>query len=187
MSMTLIPASEKQQNFIHDLLATRVLDQTFADELVDRLESGMLDKTYASQAIDLMLNSPKQKGSSPFQVLLSTIPKSRYAVTSDELEFTSADDKFSGAIVFFEVREYKGTLYMRQLHGAPGDFTRSKLSKSSIEAIVKIIAQNPYAYTRLFGEHFTCCGSCGAVLTDDRSRELMLGPECRKKFEDLGI
>lgn len=185
--MTLVPASEKQETFIRDLLATRDVDQVFADELVDRLESGMLDKTYASQAIDTMLGLPKQKGMSPFQALLATIPKSRYAVKFDELEFTSADDKFNNDIVFLELREFKGTLYMRQLHGAPTGFTRSKLSKNSIEAIVKIITKNPYTYTRLFGEHFSCCGSCGATLTDDRSRELMLGPECRKKFEDLGM
>lgn len=187
MDTTLVPASEKQENFIRDLLATRELDQAYADELLDRLESSTLDKTYASQAIDTMLKAPKQPGTSPFQALLGTIPKSRYAVTTEELEFTSADDKFNGTIVFLEVREYKGTLYMRQLHGSLGSFVRSKLSKNSIEAIVKTIARDPYAYARLFGEHFTCCGSCGATLTDDRSRELMLGPECRKKFEYSGI
>lgn len=187
MDTTMIPASEKQENFIRDLLATRVLDQAYADELLDRLESNTLDKTYASQAIDTMLKAPKQAGTSPFQKLLATVPKSKYAVTAEELEFTSADDNFKDTIVFLEVREFKGTLYMRQLHGSLGSFVRSKLSKNSIEAIVKVIAKDPYAYARLFGEHFTCCGSCGAVLTDDRSRELMLGPECRKKFEYSGI
>jgi hypothetical protein len=51
-----------------------------------------------------------------------------------------------------------------------------------IKAIVETIEYDPYKYARLFGEHYTCCGSCGAPLTDNKSRELMLGPECRKKF-----
>jgi hypothetical protein len=103
-------------------------------------------------------------------------------VPTDVLELTDADDSFSGDLAFFEVREYMSTLYMRQLHGAPGRFNRSKLSAASVKAIIGIIAADPYRYTRMFGEHYACCGSCGAELTDQRSRELQLGPECRKKF-----
>jgi hypothetical protein len=47
---------------------------------------------------------------------------------------------------------------------------------------MNIISQDPYKYAKIFGQHYSCCGSCGAELTDPVSRELQLGPECRKKF-----
>jgi hypothetical protein len=73
-------------------------------------------------------------------------------------------------------------LYIRQLHGAPGSFNRSKLTADGVRAVVGTIKLDPYRYAKLFGTHYTCCGSCGAALTDERSREIQLGPECRKKF-----
>jgi hypothetical protein len=73
-------------------------------------------------------------------------------------------------------------LYMRRLTGSVGGFTRWKVANDDAVTLVNIIAQDPYKYTKIFGQHYSCCGSCGAELTDPISRELQLGPECRKKF-----
>lgn len=182
-TLTLIPASDKQIKFLSDLLAAR---ETTPDELemwTAALESGYFDKKGASSLIDELLKRPKvAKPKSGMQALLASVPKSKYAVPVAELEFTDADDKFTGDLVFIELKEYMQTLYMRQLHGAPGAFNRSKLSSKSVKAIIEIVAKDAYKYAKIFGEHYTCCGSCGAELTDPKSRELMLGPECRKKF-----
>jgi hypothetical protein len=179
-------ASPKQASFITDLLASREVDPELAETLERAIADDTLSKSDASRHIDALIGLPKRKAasstSSPMQTLLASVPKSRYAVPTDALELTDADDSFSGDLAFLEVREYMGTLYMRQLHGAPGRFSRSKLSAASVKAIIGIIAADPYRYTRMFGEHYACCGSCGAELTDQRSRELQLGPECRKKF-----
>jgi hypothetical protein len=75
-----------------------------------------------------------------------------------------------------------GNLYMRRLHGSLGGFTRVRMANSDAITVVETIARNPYKYARIFGEIYSCCGSCGAELTDPKSRELQLGPECRKKF-----
>jgi len=179
-------ASPKQIGFITDLLDSREVDPEQRELIAQAIADGTLSKSDASGLISKLFDLPKRKAASstrsPMQTLLASVPKSRYAVPTDVLELTDADDSFSGDLAFFEIREYMGTLYMRQLHGAPGRFNRSKLSAASVKAVVGIIAADPYSYTRMFGEHYACCGSCGAELTDQRSRELQLGPECRKKF-----
>ena len=182
MTTTLIPASDKQISFVNDLMATREVTPDEMELFNEIIESG-LDKRNASMIIDTLIKRAKvAKAKSGLSVLLASVPKSKYAIPVAELEFSDADDKFTGDIVFLEIKEYMQTLYMRQLHGAPGHFNRSKLTTASVKAIINIIAADPYKYTKIFGEHYACCGSCGAELTDPKSRELQLGPECRKKF-----
>ena len=184
-TITSSPASEKQVAFVSDLLATRAYDaaDAFIEFAIDELAASALSKSDASKLIDMLINAPKRKGArSASQELLASVPKSKYAVPTEMLIGASTSDVFHGDLVFLEIKEYAGTLYMRQLHGAPGRFNRSKLSQDSVKAIIAIVAADPYKYSRIFGEHYTCCGSCGAELTDPKSRELVLGPECRKKF-----
>ena len=179
------PASEKQIKFLSDLLAERECDAEMYDEMVTAIHEETLDKRQASAAIDTLVNAPRKKkagGRSPFQELLSTIPKSKYAVPAEELVMSDFEDMFKGDMVFLELKEFNGTLYMRSLHGAPGRFTRARIDVEATKYLVKLIAMDPYKYVKMFGDHYACCGSCGAELTDARSRELMLGPECRKKF-----
>jgi hypothetical protein len=177
-------ATEKQIGYIRDLVAKRQVDAEQASECIELIEVGELTKKQAGAYIDAFLAAPKRAAAtrSPFQEMLASIPKSRYAIPTSELEFSDADDRFTGDLVFVELKEFQGTLYMRQLHGAPGRFNRSRMSAASVRAIVGLVSKDAYAYAKLFGDHYTCCGSCGAELTDQRSRELMLGPECRKKF-----
>lgn len=183
MTTTIYPASEKQISFVRDLIAGREVADDIAADILERIEAGVYDKRSASSDIDAFIKLPKRaKAKSGMQELLARVPKSKYAIPTLELEATLADDEFHNELVFVEIKEYMSTLYARQLHGSPGGFNRSKLSSATVKALVELIAQDPYKYTRLFGEHYSCCGSCGATLTDDKSRELMLGPECRKKF-----
>jgi hypothetical protein len=180
------PASEKQIAFVCDLLDKREVDAELAEIITEAIANEAYTKAMASADIDAFLKLPKRaratKSTGAMQTLLALVPKSKYAVPTEELEFSEADDDFSGDLVFVEIKEYMGTLYARQLHGAPGRFNRSKMSTNTVKAIIALVAADPYKYTKLFGDHYTCCGSCGAELTDQRSRELMLGPECRKKF-----
>lgn len=185
MTTTTYPASEKQVSFVADLLKTREYDinDEFIQFVGDELEMSSLSKSDASRLIDMLINAPKRKGArSASQELLATVPKSKYAVPSEMLIGVTTTDTFTNDLVFVEIKEYMNTLYMRRLHGAPGGFTRSKLTTESVKALIAIIAVDPYKFTKIFGEHYSCCGCCGAELTDEKSRSLQLGPECRKKF-----
>lgn len=182
---TKYPASEKQISFVTDLLAKREVDAGTLERITDAIADGAYDKVTASRDIDALLSAPSRKvaGKSPMQTLLASVPKSKYAVPVTELAGNDAEDDFKGTdIVFLEIKEFMSTLYARRLHGAPGHFSRSQMTAAQVKALVELISSDPYKYTKLFGDHYTCCGSCGAPLTDARSRELMLGPECRKKF-----
>lgn len=183
MSTITRPASDKQRDFIARLLTERVVDAGLRAQLETALAHDTIDIAEASKVITKLMSAPRTKAvtNNPAgQALLASIPKSRYAI--GEVDLTGSSITVNNDLLFVEVREYMGTLYMRRLHGAPGAFTRSKLTMEQVRDIVGIIATDPYKYTRLFGQHHTCCGSCGAELTDERSRELQLGPECRKKF-----
>lgn len=183
---TFIPASEKQVSFLTDLLDSRECDADLRGALLEAIEMKTLTKQLASFSIDSLLQMPRAKkpaaGLSPLQAFLAEIPKSKYAVPTAELMLSDFEDSFNGDLVFLELKEFNGRRYVRRLTGAPGAFTRSKLTADQTKFLFEIIAKDPLKYARIFGEHYTCCGSCGAELTDARSRELQLGPECRKKF-----
>jgi hypothetical protein len=179
-------ASEKQVAFITNLLDERELDAITVSSFRSMLPT--LTKKQASSTIDLLLRTPKRvekvpgASKSSLQEALSKAPKSKYAIPAGELDISLEDTPLTGDLLFIEVKEYMGNLYMRRLTGSVGGFTRHRVPSQDSVTIMNIIAQDPYKYAKIFGQHYSCCGSCGAELTDPVSRELQLGPECRKKF-----
>jgi hypothetical protein len=186
---TEFPASDKQITFINELLDSREIpasDPILKAFTVDRFGAlSTISKRSASAAISALLSLPKlaTPAESSMQHVLARVPKSKYAVPTNELDMAPLQGTpLTGDLLFIEVREYEKTLYMRRLTGAPGSFNRDKLPAGDVKIIVDLIANDPYKYTRLFGENYSCCGKCGAELTDPISRSMFLGPECRKAF-----
>lgn len=178
---TTYPASERQQAFIRTLIEERVCDREAV--LADLPFYSSKD---ASAVIGRLLDAPRKESAKPKgNPLLADIPKAKYAIPTAELAVVSdlvGLEAVKNDLLFLEVKEYKGTVYMRRLLGAPGAFTRVRLSHEAVAALASILKADPYKYTRLFGEHYACCGKCGAELTDEESRRLMLGPVCRQAF-----
>lgn len=189
-TLNLIPATEKQVEYLRSLIANKQVTEEERADWFDRLNRGYFDKTGASNLIDELLKRPyvlktsssKPKANPAQQALLASVPKSKYALNVSDFTVAGVDHTFTGDLVFVEIKEYMGTLYMRQLLGSYGGFTRKRMTSDQVKLAVGLIAADPYAATKRFGTHYSCCGSCGAELTDERSRELQLGPECRKKF-----
>ena len=179
-------ASEKQVAFIDSLLNERELDAVQVTSFRSMLPT--MTKKQASGMIDILLRQPKRVEKVPgatkslLQEALSKAPKSKYAVPVSELDISLEDTPLTGDLLFIEVKEYMNNLYMRRLTGSVGGFTRHKVPSQDSIVIMDIIAKDPYKYAKIFGQHYSCCGSCGAELTDPVSRDLQLGPECRKKF-----
>jgi len=186
---TFIPASTAQVNFITDLLATRQVEPAHEAELRELLDANRLTKQNASATIESLLKAPKASKTtgtdekSKMQMALASVPKSFYAVPTEEIELGIKDANTSQGLFFIEVKEYMGTLYMRRLHGAPGGFSRSKLTTRDQFVLLDTIKHDPTHYARLFGEHHGVCGKCGADLTDDESRRVQFGPVCRKTMK----
>lgn len=176
--------STAQLKFIHDLLEEKELSA--ADVAEFRSSLPYYSRKEASTLIDTLKALPRKvdvvPGKGSLAEALANVPKSKYAVPNDELDISLEHTQLTSDHMFVEVKQYQGRLYMRRLHGSVGYFTRSRVNSKDAITILEVIAKDPEKYARRFGEIYTCCGSCGADLTDARSRELMLGPECRKKF-----
>lgn len=181
------PASQKQTDYIKALGEPRLQPDTYAS-VVAAIEKGITSEG-ASNLIDLLLKTPKRDGFVPLnrndeiQNALKTIPKSKYALRVEDLEWAAPDLNARGNdTIFLEVREFKNRLYFNRLHGSLGDFRRTRVPYHNTSALINAIKKNPTAAVQLFGSLFSCCGCCGAPLTDAESRRLNLGPECRKRF-----
>jgi len=179
------PATDKQQAFIRSLADERVCDR---EVILAGLPT--MSKSDASRTIEALLDAPKTerparpaaaRGGNPN---VAELVKSKYAIPTSELGIVADGLGFDlqGDLLFIEVKEYRGTVYMRRLQGAPGAFSRLRLPRETEDTIAAHIKTDPYRFARLFGEHYRCCGKCGAELTDETSRRLQLGPECRKAF-----
>lgn len=174
-------ATDAQKKYIADLMEERVFIQSG-----DVIVSSPMD---ASRFIGKLLGLPrKPKAYMPkavdkeMQDALQSIPKAKYAIPTSELFPETLKMHLSGDLLFVELGEYRGRLQFKRLFGAPGSFSRGFMVREDALLLIRVIAADPYRYTRLFGEHYRCCGRCGAELTDERSRELLLGPQCRKYF-----
>lgn len=183
--MHIEPATERQQAFIRTLAEERVCDKA---AILANLP--LTTKRQASTLIEHLLAAPKAfrparpvaaRGGNPN---VADMVKSKYAVPTAELAIVAdaLGIDLPGDLLFVEVKEYRGTVYMRRLQGAPGAFSRLRLPRETEDILAAHIKTDPYKYARLFGEHYRCCGKCGAELTDEKSRRLQLGPDCRKAF-----
>jgi hypothetical protein len=180
------PATPKQISFLTTLMAERILEPNQREALSD-LPS--LNSREASIAISVLLSAPKAPKATPvfkdknaLTEALESIPHSHYAVSAIEANLILQDKVIDNDLLFLATREYRGTEYVRQLHGSVGEFTESKLSYQDSLAIIKHIAKNPEKHARLFGESWGVCGKCGAKLTDETSRKVGFGPKCRGAF-----
>lgn len=197
MTQVLEAPSERQIKFLDDLLEQKeipavILEAYLAQKatLTKKLASGYISMFLGFPAIEVKKSvaglTPEQEARqrlfAELNEALQTIPKSKYAIPVTELMLDFMKKPVHGDLVFLEVKEYMKRLQMNKLFGSVGAFTRVRPDVEDALAFVRIVQKDPYKYARTFAEHYKCCGKCGADLTDPRSRELMLGPDCRRAF-----
>jgi hypothetical protein len=167
-------ATPRQKEFIESLMRERECE--LGELVIDSPKQ-------ASNLISALLRAPrKAKVEKDTELLeaLSSVEKSKYAIPVSELILDFFDEKIDNDLLFVEVKNSMYGLQIRRLHGSVGSFSRTRLSRTDSLSILRHIAQDTYKYARLFGEHYQCCGRCGADLTDDLSRKFQMGPTCRK-------
>lgn len=178
-------ASEKQLAFIRSLMAERDTPK------LDEQTLASMDMRHASQTIERLLALPRKpvvtvaaKINFPeANETLAKVPNAKYAVPTDALRPYLVNTDLRGDLLFVEVRTYKDRKYVRRLHGAPGNFTRTRFSVADGVQVVAQIALDPAAAALAFSIAYTCCAACCAPLTDEESRARGLGPICAKRFE----
>ena len=172
--------TQKQQDFILSLLDGREVYEDYLIELNASWDE--LTVRDASSIIDTLKKMPFKKKSVTFSApsALADLPKSYYAISSHTANLVLKDEVVDNDYLFVIITEYMGTRYMRKLLGNFGGFSRVKLSSRDVRAVADLLATEPLMFIQKFGELHSVCGKCGAELTDEKSRKLGFGPDCRK-------
>jgi hypothetical protein len=190
-------ASDGQRALAQNLYDERVIPDPVWDRLLARMnDKGLMPRNLRADFDEIIkANYPRRRaGGSASPAPTTAAPgagrwgprQSRYAlpsgVVADDVYGRLATRGGKGDAIFFEVKLYRGRWYCRKLTGAPGSFTRSAISAADQRALHRALAGEGQQErsSRLFGYLHTCCGVCGAELTDDYSREVSMGPHCRK-------
>lgn len=173
------PVSAAQRSFLTTLLEER------AHTPLPSIDE--MDSRGASTAITYLLTCPKVvKVAAPAAPAIASrfdgIPLSKYAIAREDIEVLGLDVRLSGDLLFIELRKYKDTVFMRKLTGAPGWFTRTRLSRRDEDLLVKVLELGAEKHAKRFSEAHKCCACCLAELTDQTSRERGFGPVCAKRF-----
>ena len=189
-------ATPRQLDYLDDLVEKRAVTQQMREDYAAK--RNWLRKKEASTLIDVMLKFPikktdvrdmpaeqmseRQKLFAELLNEMETFPEAKYAIPAGEVMMDLLKKPIKNDYIFCELKKYRGKLHFRQLHGAPGSFSRSTLPVEDALVFARIIKKDPYKYTSTFADIYQCCGKCGADLTDETSRALRLGPICRKGF-----
>jgi hypothetical protein len=107
--------------------------------------------------------------------LAKQVPAGRYALP--KVNPTADND-----VTFFEISEGRnGAHYVRQLLGAPGDFTSQPLALALQYFAVTHLLEDLKSAAVLFGRTTGTCSQCGSPLTNRKSREAGIGPVCARR------
>jgi hypothetical protein len=194
-------ASIKQLDFINKLVSERNVPEPLKAQIFEiarRPDASPARGGPVSQVIDQLLAMPRLPGggaaagrapAAPGAVVstrahwLDGIPNARYVLTQAQTDPRTHEVFNGNDKIFIEVREYRGTRYMRRLIGAPGSYTRGKMPFDAVRLLADAIrVVTPLKATQAYGALYSCCSVCGAELTDDTSVALKLGPVCRGRF-----
>jgi hypothetical protein len=169
----------KQLDFLNKLRVERGLGALPADV--------KLSKKDASAAISDHLNTPTTHPILPAMTIrkaydnttpasgIPDVPAGHYAVTSltgnNDLDFFRVDRPTEG--------RWAGRTFVHRIIGGKADSpVRGKTAK---DALVAIAAAGPDAAGFLYGQELGRCRRCNRHLTDELSRSLSIGPDCRSK------
>jgi Family of unknown function (DUF6011) len=160
------PASDKQREFARSL-AEAVHGDNAAEFLAAHEEEGtFLDSKATSALIDALLERKREMPRAKAEFV--TVPEPGYYAV-----------EWAGALRFYAVRKGKGKWEGRTfLNRFRSDF-QDRVYRAEQEAVFEAILADPNAARMTFARETTHCYVCGRRLTDETSRELGIGPDCR--------
>lgn len=167
-------ATEPQLKFIRDLMRDRAVtpnQQARCEELVD---SGVVTFAMASNMIDKLKEYPYRSGNTAeVAPAMPHLPPGRYAVIGEDgtVDFYKIDIGTKG--------RWDGFLFLDHVQGPNEVPVKNRQTKTGI---LRKIAQDPAEASKRYGRELGHCGVCGTQLTNDTSRELGIGPVCRKNM-----
>jgi hypothetical protein len=174
--------SAKQQAFIARLATERVVPETGgpygkgAACIVDAA-AGTLGRQAASAIIDWMMGLPKlplEANAQPGPAL-PDVPEGHYAIPSltgnNDLDFFRVDRPTEG--------KWAGYTFLKRVVGGKPDLPVARAQRRTV--LEAIEAAGVDAARQQYGVSIGRCYVCNRHLTDELSRQLGIGPDCRKK------
>lgn len=163
------PISPAQRGFIAKLIAERNTD---GFNLPTEADLDTFTTKTAILVIDALKKLSYRNVAKP-SVVVPDVPAGRYAVEDEDgtLKFYMVDRPTQG--------RWAGYTFLSVQASDEFYPIRSATSKASVLAR---IALDPKGASARYGQALKICGRCGRTLTDEKSRELGIGPECIKHF-----
>jgi hypothetical protein len=109
--------------------------------------------------------------------LAATVPVGMYALPRREDATNAAQPTYH-----FRVHAFRGGHRIVMVTGGVGAFVEIPMKVNWQWVALKKIAADPKAAAIRFGLETGTCGRCGSPLTNAKSREYGLGPDCRKAY-----
>jgi len=178
--------TERQIEFANSLRATlgrKALSDPLPSWVTRRVMSEWIDDLkadiYAARQLgEIPAAAPRaQGGSSTSRIMASefpTVTEGHYAVTShtgnNDLDFFRVDTPAEG--------QWAGRLFVKRVIGGRPD---QAIRGSEARELLKLAEDAPVEARRRYGVEIGRCSCCNRHLTDETSRELGIGPECRRK------
>lgn len=172
--------SDRQADYILALVDERDVGD-HADDIRSRVRAGTVSKRLASEWIQRLRAKPRKtsrfarmKGEMP------EVPDGRYAIDLEGYD----------NLMFYRVKTGKGDTRWAGFMfvdagrgGSHGDLKWTSIKNPAYkkQVLEKIIADGIEAAGERFGQTVGACYVCGRSLTDDTSRALGIGPDCRGK------
>jgi Family of unknown function (DUF6011) len=167
------PATEKQANFIRNLVGARLSqDGELAGDLLRRLDEEQISKADASAIISELLKLPSPKIERAPEGNQAEVPGGRYGIVGadSQVRFYQVDKPKEG--------KWAGYTFVKLLVGAPGGWNKMPINRSQTPQILSVIAADVAGAARIFGDKYSQCGFCSSPLSDPRSRAAGYGEIC---------
>ena len=172
--------SSKQQGFIARLTSERVVPSAGAHlEDIAAAKEGTLGRQQASSLIEFLMGLPKQPRTGQTgdnaAVSLPDVPEGHYAIPSltgnNDLDFFRVDRPTEG--------KWAGYTFLKRVVGGKPDLPVARAQRRQV--LEAIVAAGIDAARQQYGVSIGRCYVCNRHLTDELSRQLGIGPDCRKK------
>lgn len=164
------PATPGMVSYCQSLLRQRKPTPEYLDITEDRVNAFSYKE--AGQFIDTMKTQPRREKHRAMELTHPEVPEGYYAlVNSDRV------------IDFYKLVDWKDDQRLLfQVYGAPGSLTENRVTRPEHAAyVMEAIAKDPEEASLRFGKELKICGRCGSPLTNKKSRDAGIGPECAKK------
>lgn len=167
-------ATEAQINFIKRLVEERKCDGitlTESNVMMKALQDKPITKNEASTLITSLKGMPKKQGKQSGYDPLPDVPAGHYAVPSrtgnNDLDFFRVD------------RAKNGRTYVKRIVGGHPEMNlRFKELRPTLQAILDF---GPDKAAKQYADQLGRCYRCNRHLTDETSRQLGIGPDCRNR------